>query len=140
MGWFNHQLPKVVSAHLWNTPLNHCQQAVSRESFHSWGTGDCRLGVRYRGVARNFLGNHGIPSWKGLGFLGVSLESQTTGPQTTHLPLPLVDSTTNPNSTTNLILMLSPKTSENDPILGKKSIGFNQQLENTPGIFCRFQE
>ena len=38
---------KVVSTHLWNTPLNLYQRAMSRDSFHSGRTGDCRTGVLY---------------------------------------------------------------------------------------------
>ena len=30
-----------VSTHLWNTPLNLYQQAMIRDSFHCWRTGDC---------------------------------------------------------------------------------------------------
>ena len=41
---------KVVSPHLWNTPLNLYQQAISRDSFHSWRPGDCRTGVLYGSV------------------------------------------------------------------------------------------
>ena len=43
--------PKVVSTHLWNTPRkNHYQQALSRDSFHSWVRGlpngcACDIGV-----------------------------------------------------------------------------------------------
>ena len=46
-------ISKVVSTHRNGThPLQQPvrKQAVSRESFHSWGPGDCRTGVRYRGV------------------------------------------------------------------------------------------
>ncbi len=34
-------LSKVVSTHLWITPLNLYQQAIIRDSFHTWRTGDC---------------------------------------------------------------------------------------------------
>ena len=40
---------------LWNTPLNLYQQAISRDSFHNWRTGDCRLVVRFWGVLQIFL-------------------------------------------------------------------------------------
>ena len=36
---------KVVSTHLWSTPLNFDQQVISRDSFHTWRSGDCRTGV-----------------------------------------------------------------------------------------------
>ena len=54
---------KVVSTHLWNAPLNLYQQAISRDSFHTWRTGDCRVPVcDFRGVARNdFLDNFFCP-------------------------------------------------------------------------------
>ena len=39
---------KVVSTHLWNTPLNLYQPAISRASFHSWPGG--LPGVCSRGV------------------------------------------------------------------------------------------
>ena len=45
---------KVVSTHLWNTPLNLSQQAVSQESFHSWRTGDC-LGCAISGCVVTVL-------------------------------------------------------------------------------------
>ncbi len=38
----------------WNTPLNFYQQAIIRDSFHNWRTGDC-LGC-VLGVCCNFLG------------------------------------------------------------------------------------
>ena len=45
--WFD---SKVVSTHLWNTPLNFYQQAISRDSFHNWRCRGIAEGVRYRGV------------------------------------------------------------------------------------------
>ncbi len=43
------EISKVVSTHLWNTPLNLYQQAISRDSFHSWPG-------ELPGVRCNFLG------------------------------------------------------------------------------------
>ena len=50
---------KVVSTHLWNTPLNLYHQAKKRSifkgfNFHSWRTGGCALRV-----CCNFLGLSG---------------------------------------------------------------------------------
>ena len=48
------QNSKVVSTHLWNTPLNLNQQAFSMDSFHSWRTGNCPGCALW--VCCNFLG------------------------------------------------------------------------------------
>ena len=42
--------PKVVSIHLWNTPLNLYQGAIGRDFFHKWRTGDCLSGCAKEGV------------------------------------------------------------------------------------------
>ena len=41
---------KVVSTHLWNTPLNLHQQAISRDSFHSGRCGGIAERVCSTGV------------------------------------------------------------------------------------------
>ena len=48
--WFEKCFSKVVSTHLWNTPLNLYQQAIKGFLSQLALPGDCRTGVRYRGV------------------------------------------------------------------------------------------
>ena len=47
-------ISKVVSTHVWNTPLNLYQRAIFSDSFHSWRTGDC-LGCAISGCVVSFL-------------------------------------------------------------------------------------
>ena len=56
---FGHRmgLSKIVSTHLWNTPLNLYQQTISRDSFHSWPggfPGVCDIGVCFTAKAPKF--------------------------------------------------------------------------------------
>ena len=44
----------------WNTPRATFTKRLKRDFFHNWRTGDCRLGVRYRGVLKQPL----IGRWK----------------------------------------------------------------------------
>ena len=49
------EISKAVSTHLWNTPLNLDQRAISRDSFHSWRTGGLPRWVWCRGVLKQRL-------------------------------------------------------------------------------------
>ena len=54
------EILSVLSKVVWNTPLEHTpsnlyQQAISRDSFHNWRTGDCQ-GCAISGCVYHFLG------------------------------------------------------------------------------------
>ena len=61
------QHSKVVPTYRTGThPQKFYQRAIRRDSFHSWRTGDCRTGMRYRGVLCGTVDGRNppaLPTW-----------------------------------------------------------------------------
>ena len=73
------RMSKVVSTHLWNTPLNLYHPAIKGFRIHSWRTGDCRLGV-LQGCVVIFLETDVSPD-----FLGTKVCVEYHGPPNTYI-------------------------------------------------------